>query len=780
MQGTCGEATARAGELVRACGEELTGRQPTPRRRTGLARDVEKAALIDTPQNIAAVEDAGSHQAVVGNTQLAARGPGRPALAGLIVMASVGARAVEDPANIIAVVVTAATLHTIRKPKIYMASASVVVDPRPPEVFGNQLQETIQLGSGGYWSNREYLNTEIDLLQTYNLARQTIVENKLHKNPKLVPPIANDNRSDEQLIAAATGLFLRGLSASGNRDNRIVHINVRHTDPEIAAFLANKHVETYTNYTVNYRSKGSGEVSSFLAGELDRGERKLRESERKLIEFKRDNDIISVALEDKQNILARDLTRYTAALSDARIKRIDLGAVRDYAKNLSGDEVLESPIFALASNSETVEALKSRYMSEKHTLAEIGEELGPRHPAYKSQSSKVDEVYTTIQNEARRAMREIEARYQTALKSERQFTAEVARLKQVAFELGPKTVEYGRLKREQESDEDNYKLVLGRLRTSELSGRNTQIHIRPRSSAMGAFLVYPRLKKTITMATILALMLGLALVFGLHFLDRSIKSVDQVESVIRAPFLGIIPAIGPADNRDLYVFNNPNAPATECCRAIRTNILFSSPDRPMKTITISSPQPREGKTTTTIYLGTIMAQSGHKVLLVDSDMRRPRLHKALGTSRDIGLTSLVFGEATLDDAIKTTDVPNLYLLPCGPQPPNPSEILLTNKFAEILASLEERFDYVLLDSPPLMAVTDGVIMARRSDGVVLVTQAGTTRIDEAKQSARLLRDVDATILGVILNDIDLNDRRYYYYRGYAANYGEEAAADTSS
>ncbi len=687
---------------------------------------------------------------------------------------------------VMAVAITGTVLYTTRQPKIYEAMASVVVDPRPPEVFGDKFDDVIQLGSGGYWSNREYLNTEIDLLQTYNLARQTITDNGLWQNPELVPPIPDDTRTKDQLIDAATRTFVSGLYATGNKDNRIVQIHVRNTDPELAALLANKHVETYTAYTVRYRSKGSNEVSAFLASELDRAAGKLKASEQELLEFKRQNDIISVSLEDKQNILARDLARYTEAHSDARIKRLDLGSVRDFAKGLSGEEVLESPIFALASNSETVEALKSRYMAEKHTLAEISEEFGPRHPEYQSQKKKVDEVYATIQHEATRAMREIDAKYETALETEKKYAAEVERLKQEAFELGPKTVEYNRLQREAQSDEDNYKLVLGRLRTSELSGRNTQIHIRPRSDARGGYLVYPRLRKNVIMAGFLSFLLGLGLIFGLHYLDRSIKSAEQVEQVLHAPFLGIIPALADgsrdadSSDRDLFVFRNPSAPATECCRAIRTNILFSSPDRPMRTLTVSSPQPREGKTTTAIYLATVMAQSGHRVVLIDSDMRRPRLHKALGTARDLGLTSVIFDECTIEDAVKTTDVPNLYLLPCGPQPPNPAEILLTKKFEDLLAELENRYDYVLLDSPPLMAVTDGVILARRSDGVLLVTQAGKTRIDEAKQSARLLRDVDATILGVILNDIDLADRRYYYYRGYAYNYGQDPAAKATN
>jgi capsular exopolysaccharide synthesis family protein len=300
------------------------------------------------------------------------------------------------------------------------------------------------------------------------------------------------------------------------------------------------------------------------------------------------------------------------------------------------------------------------------------------------------------------------------------------------------------------------------------------------------------MKLNIALAVVLSLLVGVGLAFLLDFLDRTIKTTEDVEASIGAPLLGVIPVVEHAAGadpvaalreQDLYVFHNPKSRPAECCRSIRTNILFSSADRPMKKITISSPQPREGKTTSTIYLGTTMAQSGQKVLLIDSDMRRPRLHKALGVSRTIGLTTVILGEATLDDVIKTTDIPNLYVLPCGPQPPNPAELLLTNRFKELLGELEQRFDRILLDSPPLLAVTDGVVLARLSDGVVLVTHAGKTLTEDGRQCARLLRDVDATILGVILNDLDVTDRRYGYgyYRYYHSyGYGDEPAEAESS
>ncbi len=695
-------------------------------------------------------------------------------------------------AAILAVGVTAMVLYTSRLPKVYQATASVVIDPQPPQVFGKDLQEVVTLGTGSYWSNQEYYNTQVDILTNYDLIRQTVIRNELYLNPKLMPPVDGDTRSKDELIDAATSILTGAITAQQNRDSRVVKVSVRHTDRQLAIDLANKHIQTYLDYTLGLRTHGTSQASQFLAKELDTAEARLRESEKKLYDFKKENDIISVSLEDKQNLIAADLARYTSALADARIKRIELGSVRDRAKKLTGEDVLESPIFALTETTAVADSLKTEYTVEKRKLAELGEDLGPKHPGYLSQQNKVDELLTTIQREAQRAMREVDERYLAIKNSEEQFKAEVERLRREALDLAPKTVEYARLQRKAKSDEDNYDLVLGRLRSADISGRNKEINVHHNSRARSAVLVYPRMRFNVAIAVLLSLMLGVGVAFLLDFLDRTIKTAEDVEAALGAPLLGIIPVVehgsGPDPvaaqrEQDLYVFSNPKSRPAECCRSIRTNILFSSADRPAKTITISSAQPREGKTTTTIYLGTTMAQSGLKVLLVDSDMRRPRLHKALGVSRNIGLTTLILGEASIDDVVKTTDIPNLYVLPCGPQPPNPAELLLTNRFQEVLRDLSERFDHVLLDSPPLLAVTDGVVLAKLSDGVVVVTHAGKTLTEDGKQSARQLRDVDASILGVILNDLDVSDRRYgygyyRYYHGYG--YGEDAAEATSS
>lgn len=689
-------------------------------------------------------------------------------------------------AAVLAVGITAAVIHTLRLPRIYEATATVVVNPQAPRVFGSQVDEVFEIGTNGYWSNQEYYNTQLDIIRGFPLARDTVAQR--HGDTtffELLAPSSRFPKMDETARVDLAAEMLKGmLSSAQSKESRIVAISVRHVDGELAEALANQHVKSYLAYMRGKRARGSGSVSKYLSTELDTAEKVLKDTEEQLYQFKHDKDILSVSLEDKQSILAADITRYSAALGDARVKRTELGSQLRKAQSLKDEDVLVSPVFALLGDTVAYDRLIELHAEESRKLNETQAQWGPKSDRYTQQQRKVSELYASIQAEVRRAVRQLEVKHQAALATEAALTAELDRLKKEALALGPLQMEYKRLEREAKGAEENFNLLIGRLRTSEQEGRNEQINVEEHELARGAYLVSPRMKLNVAVAALLAMLLGMGLAFLLDYLDRTIKTAEDVERLVGAPLLGIIPVVSEVPTgddakatrtRDLYVFNNPTSRAAECCRSIRTNILFSSADRPMNTITVSSPRPREGKTTTTIYMGTIMAQSGQRVLLVDTDLRRPRLHKSLGVSKNRGLTNLILGDAQIEDVIKTTDIPNLYVLPCGPQPPNPAELLLSNRFKQVLAELEARFDRILLDSPPVLAVTDAVVLARLSSGVMLVAQAGKTLLDDISHAARQFRDVEAPILGVILNDMDISDRRYgSYYYAYGG-YGENAA-----
>jgi capsular exopolysaccharide synthesis family protein len=292
-------------------------------------------------------------------------------------------------------------------------------------------------------------------------------------------------------------------------------------------------------------------------------------------------------------------------------------------------------------------------------------------------------------------------------------------------------------------------------------------------------------RRDLVLGLAFGILLSLGLAFGIEFLDRSVKSQEDVEGRLGLPFLGMVPSIMESEldaakvSPELYIARNPNSTIAECCRVVRTNILFSSPDKPLKTMLVTSSNPSEGKTMTVVNLGIVMAQSGHRTLLVDTDMRRPRLHRSFGVPNQTGISTVTVGKSTIEEAIKRTDVPNLDVLPCGPVPPNPSELLHTDRFAAVLADCAKRYDRIILDSPPTSAVTDPAVLGNLADAVVLVVKAAETTREAAMHARRQLTGAKAHLCGVIVNAIDFSNPAYgydYYYRNYyryGYTYGSE-------
>jgi len=277
---------------------------------------------------------------------------------------------------------------------------------------------------------------------------------------------------------------------------------------------------------------------------------------------------------------------------------------------------------------------------------------------------------------------------------------------------------------------------------------------------------------------LLGLVGGLGLAFVLEQLDSTVKSQSDVENKVGLPFLGVLPRVAverdaPAGDLDLYVYRHPKSTVAEACRAVRTNLLFMSPDRPLRTMLVTSSGPREGKSTTVIATGIAMSQSGGRVLLVDTDMRRPRLHRALGVPNEKGVSSVLVGDADLDDVLKSTEVPGLFLIPSGPIPPNPAELFHTQAFRDFVASVTARFERVIFDSPPVNAVADSAVLATQVDGALLVIRADATNKALARRAVRVLTDVKAKVFGAVLNDVELRNPKYgALYAAYASEYHE--------
>jgi capsular exopolysaccharide synthesis family protein len=354
-----------------------------------------------------------------------------------------------------------------------------------------------------------------------------------------------------------------------------------------------------------------------------------------------------------------------------------------------------------------------------------------------------------------------------------------------ALDLNLLEIEYNRLRRSKENTEKLYQLVLERTKESDLTRMLRVNNLRiidaplvPRSP------VSPRVPINIALGIFVGLVLGVSAAIGCALLDRTLKTPDDVERELGHAFLGLLPEIDdgshkpsyygrrkrgrPASGggkRELIVHEHPSSGLAEASRAIRTNLMFSSPDHPFQTLLVTSAGPAEGKTTVACCLAIAMAQAGQRVLLLDCDLRRPRLHRVFNKTSEFGITTCLL-EDSLEYAALPTDVPNLSVIPAGPLPPNPAELVHSERFRTMLQRLSKQYDRIIIDSPPLVPVTDAAILSTLVDATVLVIKGFATRKELARQAARALADVGAKMAGVVLNAINLDRHEYKYYYYY--------------
>lgn len=669
-----------------------------------------------------------------------------------------------------ALAITLALIYTRRQPKVYQAQASVQIEPRLPDLLGDRTDTLPRANVGGI----DYYAQQKEVLGSYTVAKQSVIEHRLQT--KVLPQYERDTMKADDQIEAATQEVRGMVAVNYPDDNRIMYVVVKNTDPALAAEIANAHVMTYVAYSKGLLSHDTKSASGALATEFDDAETKLRDAESALFAYQKDNDLLAVTLEERQTMVSTGITAYSAKYNEAHAKHLELSSKLERMRKASDEDVLSSPILVLNDNT-SFDTLRAQYYSERNKFVELEKEIGPKNTQYQMQKAKLDDLYSALQSEAKRALHGLEEQVAAVSSTEAAFKNEVDRATRDSLELGPKVVAYNELARRKKTAEDRYNIVRSKLSTSEMSDRMDRnfdsSNVRPLDPALvPTSPVSPRLRVNIAAASVIALLLGLGLVFLIVFLDRTVKTTADAQQATGAPVLGVIPMLEALQSndkaRDLYVHTQPASSVAECARSLRTNIMFSSADRQLKTIVVSSANPREGKTTNVIYLGTTMAQSGQRVLLIDSDMRRPRLHSSLGIPRTVGLSNLIIGDKDFDEVIKTTEIPNLFILPCGPLPPNPAELLMSHRFEMVLAELEKRFDRVILDSPPLQLVTDAVVLSKQADGVILVVHADKTLRDDIQRAARQIRNVGGQIFGVIVNAIDDSRSTYYYgkYGGY--------------
>jgi capsular exopolysaccharide synthesis family protein len=682
-------------------------------------------------------------------------------------------------------------LVTLRQTKIYDATCTIIIELSAPRVLDkDSVQEVVESGSSSYWYSKEFYETQYKVLTSRTVAQRVVDRLQLGQNVRFlglddVKDPAELEKRKQRVDPVA--VLLRSLRIEPVKDSRIVRIRFEDDEPALAAQIANTVAESYIAENLSVKTVTTQNASEWLEGQLGELEKRLDSSGKALFEFKREHDIVATSWEDRQSMVTNRLNQINDALTRARVRRAELQA-RNEAIAAAGEslEKAGADVEALqpVATSMSVQQLKMRFVETRVECADLRAKYGEDHPRLQACDTKLAEARQGMRDEIKTALNASRQEFQEVVTTERNLQRLLTETKTDAFGLNKYERDYLELKRTYDNNQRLYELVLKRLKDTGVSGMlqvsNVRILDRARTADRP---VRPDLLRNLALAILLGLLGGIGLAFGAESLDRTINTQQQVEERVGLTFLGIIPTVERNQDgtpHDLVVHDLPKTAAAECMRAVRTNLLFMSPEKPLKTIMITSSGPQEGKTTTATSLAITMAASGSRVLLVDADMRRPRIHRIFGLANKAGLSSLILGEGSLAEVVQPTQISGLSVLPCGPVPPNPAELLHTAAFKRLVAEMAGAYDRIIIDSPPVGVVADAVVMGTQVDGAVVVLKAGQTNREAAKQAVRHLRDVNTNVIGGLLNDLDITDQKYgqyYYYYRYGYAYGEKTGGD---
>ncbi len=705
----------------------------------------------------------------------------------------------------VAALVTVVTSFVIMgQTKIYRATMMLKIDPAPLRPLGRDVQPTEYLDF--YWTNKEHFDTQLKILQSRKVAEAAArVLNLNHDGSFLAgkPSTTNVPPADVPIEVAA-GAVQGRLGIEPVKNTRLVYLTFDDADPARARRLLATLADVYIQQNLDATLTNTGNAGEWLNTQLARLKQELEDSELALHEYKKGKQLLSVSLDDQTNMLRNEIQQLDQALTESRTRREKLASRIAQLDRVDATDPSWLPAQELL-ESEVLANLRNGYLAAQtqwESLTKSGK--GANHPEVLSVQASMNTAREALLAEIKN-IQEAGRRSLTAVDREvGGLSGLYENAKHRALDLNLLEIEYKRLARNKENTEHLYSLVLEKAKQSDLTSQmrfnNVSVVDPP---LLPAAPIKPLVSQSIALGLFGGLLLGFALVFAREMMDRTVKVPADIEGELSLTCLGLLPQLegaptastGPQSKSrrrrgendikpELQIHEHPTSGVAEAMRVIRTNLFFMSPDKPFERLLVTSAGPSDGKTTVACSLAITIAQSGKSVLLLDADLRRPRLHKVFQVSgTQPGVTHALLDQNRLDECIQPTEVPNLSLLTTGPIPPNPAELLHSSSFQRLLESLSQRFDRVIIDSPPLVPVTDAAILSSYVDSTVLVVRGFKTRKDLARQAARSLRDVGAAIAGVILNDVDLSRGEYGYYQyysykkqGYSAQPGDSSAA----
>ncbi|HXX67892.1 MAG TPA: polysaccharide biosynthesis tyrosine autokinase, partial [Polyangiaceae bacterium] len=585
------------------------------------------------------------------------------------------------------------------------------------------------------------------------------------------------------------------------KGTRLFYVNYQDSDPTLARRICEAIGRTFIQQTGDKARSAGSEAVNWLATQADSTKHQLESNEDALQDFRRANELPSTSFDEISKMIRLEMQQYDEALTQTRTKKQEL-----LARDQELEKMVENPESLSASELLTntfLSNLRGVYMQavkDRDELVALGK--GENYPTVLAANQRIEDTKRALTDEIKNILGAVRHDLGVIERQEGGEAQLYEAARKKAIDLNLKELEYHRLDRERAEDEKLYGGLLEHLKNADLAQMmnvNTVLMVDPPLEPKAP--VLPKVPLNVAIGALAGVVLGLLLTFVREQLDSSLRLPEDVEKQLGLVFLGLLPHLSqnndsapyggralrrrrtetPGGAVELIVHNRPLSGIAEAARSIRTNLMFMNPDRPFRKLLVSSAAPAEGKTTVACSLAIAFAQGGQRVCIVDCDLRRPRLHRIFNRAGDMGVTSVLLGEATAHQVAKLTQIENLWSVPAGPLPPNPADILHSDRFRQFLDDLAERFDRVVVDSPPLAAVTDSVILSTIVDGTVFVVRGGKTSKHVSGQGVRVLRDVDAPVIGAVLNAVDLRQQEYaYYYRYYYYRQEEPKVAPQSA
>ncbi len=696
-------------------------------------------------------------------------------------------------------VVTIVAIATFRMQPVYVATARVEIDKENSNILPFQ-------GTDAYdvmMDTENYIETQSKILTSETLALQTIRNSGLSARPEYSSPggpsealatgsLANQKRPPE------LGGFLGSLSVHRVPNSRLLDVSFESTDPQMAARVVNAHIETYVQRNFQSQFDSTTRATTWLRDQLDELKIRVQKSEDARIAYERQNQIWT--LDDKQNMTTQRFADANRELTNAQTERVKRQAVLEFAKSGKLDAVPQIQTNA------TLAGYMQRHNELLGEYKEAVAQYGPNFPRVQRLQAQIKDLDASIEKEKQNIIDTLDSEYREAVARENMLARAFEQQKQDVNEMAGKMVEYNILKREAEANKTLYDGLLTKLREAGVSAGLRSSNIRIVDPAMiPSTPSRPAKTRNVTLAFIVGLVGGIGLALIREYLDNTVKSPDDIETLARLPSLAVVPqftatngngaggkrrkllpglsANGHEKRMELVAQHFPKSQMSEAFRALRTSLLLSRADHPPQVILVTSALPREGKTTAAANLAVTLAQLGDKTIVVDADLRKPGVGRLLNMSGGsyAGLSSYLAGASTLDlVTVPHPTIPNLAAIPTGPLPPNPADLLSSHKFAEAIAELRTKFKFIVIDSPPVMAATDAVILSVQTDGVLIVVRSGETPKEAFTRTRDLLVSVKCNILGVVLNAVNSSAPDYYYsyrYYPYSYGYGPQEAED---